>query len=322
MPLWLHFPDWFIGERELETNFRRKIELTSPPFTKRSHSESLSAFANIGRSICPLRYTCFDLESRNSLPVLSDPQWQKSFCTKTNIVRTDPIFYHCFSIPSWVLVVMCCLERTITACFSFNTWFAEYETHCAKKNLTINISYRLSALEITDTQNRMFLHVVSPIFSEQRTQMFSFDYFWCMSACPDLGCLLNVISLPRSLCQPTKNGLLSWRVRVQLNRSTFCRPATFGHSRITDGEINVTISEEKRLVRFLMRRYRLAGRGGRPVLNYTESVKVAFGLGLIQMELNEKLKMLITSMWSRFVSIDIKVQQAIWGEENSFYLLW
>ena len=72
---------------------------------------------------------------------------------------------------------------------------------------------------------------------------------------------------------------------------------------VTDGEINVTISEEKRLVRYLMRRYKLAGRGGRPVLNYTEPVKVAFGLGLIQMELNEKLKMLITSMWSRFVRV-------------------
>ena len=76
--------------------------------------------------------------------------------------------------------------------------------------------------------------------------------------------------------------------------------------RITDGEINVTISEEKRLVRFLMRRYKLAGRGGRPVLNFTEPVKVAFGLGLIQMELNEKYKMLVTSMWSTIVSYPLQ----------------
>ena len=83
---------------------------------------------------------------------------------------------------------------------------------------------------------------------------------------------------------------------------------------VTDGEINVTISEEKRLLRYLMRRYKLAGRGGRPVLNYTEPVKVEFGLGLIQMELNEKLKMLITSMWSRFVSLSHQYQ--------SYLLLW
>ena len=71
---------------------------------------------------------------------------------------------------------------------------------------------------------------------------------------------------------------------------------------LSDGRVNVTLSEEKRLVHFLMRRYRLAGRRGRPVLNYTHPIKVEFGLGLIQMELNEKAKMLITSMWSRFVS--------------------
>ncbi|KAK2155890.1 hypothetical protein LSH36_228g04007 [Paralvinella palmiformis] len=55
----------------------------------------------------------------------------------------------------------------------------------------------------------------------------------------------------------------------------------------TPGRQNFTISEEKRLTQYLLWRYSVAGRGGRPVVNTSESTTVEFGLGLIQMALDE-----------------------------------
>ena len=51
-----------------------------------------------------------------------------------------------------------------------------------------------------------------------------------------------------------------------------------------------------------MGNYTTVGRNGRPVVNMSKSVLVEFGLGLIQMDLDEKNKILSTSMWSRYVS--------------------
>ena len=51
-----------------------------------------------------------------------------------------------------------------------------------------------------------------------------------------------------------------------------------------------------------MRNYTTIGRNGRPVVNMSKPVLVEFGLGLIQMDLDEKNKILSTSMWSRYVS--------------------
>ena len=62
------------------------------------------------------------------------------------------------------------------------------------------------------------------------------------------------------------------------------------------------ISMEKRLVNKLMKNYDRVGRIGRPVRNVSTSVPVHFGLGLIQMSLNEKDKILSMSMWTRYVS--------------------
>ena len=62
------------------------------------------------------------------------------------------------------------------------------------------------------------------------------------------------------------------------------------------------ISAEKLLCRELMRNYTTIGRNGRPVVNMSKLVLVEFGLGLIQMDLDEKNKILSTSMWSRYVS--------------------
>jgi hypothetical protein len=64
------------------------------------------------------------------------------------------------------------------------------------------------------------------------------------------------------------------------------------------------MSEEKRLMNTLMKRYERIGKGGRPVLNASTAVNVSFGLGLIQMDLNEKEKILTMSMWTRHVSIN------------------
>ena len=47
------------------------------------------------------------------------------------------------------------------------------------------------------------------------------------------------------------------------------------------------------------------GKGGRPVRNSTSSVPVMFGLGLIQMDLHEKAKILSMSMWTRYVSMEL-----------------
>ena len=62
------------------------------------------------------------------------------------------------------------------------------------------------------------------------------------------------------------------------------------------------VSSEKRLVRRLLQGYQQIGKNGRPIRNASQAVQVHFGLGLIQMELNEKDKILSLSMWSRYVS--------------------
>ncbi len=51
-----------------------------------------------------------------------------------------------------------------------------------------------------------------------------------------------------------------------------------------------------------MDNYTRLGLNGRPIANMTNAVGVSFGLGLIQMDLNERDKILSTSMWSRYVS--------------------
>ena len=67
--------------------------------------------------------------------------------------------------------------------------------------------------------------------------------------------------------------------------------------------LETTMSAEKTLIKHLVRNYKAIGNGGRPVLNVNDSVNVEFGLGLIQMDLDEKYKVLTMSMWSRYVSI-------------------
>ena len=62
------------------------------------------------------------------------------------------------------------------------------------------------------------------------------------------------------------------------------------------------MSDEKRLTKHLLHKYKEIGVEGRPVLNGSEASVVYFGLGLIQVELDEHKKMMISSMWIKMVS--------------------
>ena len=65
----------------------------------------------------------------------------------------------------------------------------------------------------------------------------------------------------------------------------------------------VPISDEKVLIHDLLSNYVLVGKHGRPVVNLSSTIYVEFGLGLIQMDLDEKYKVLKMSMWARYVSL-------------------
>ena len=62
------------------------------------------------------------------------------------------------------------------------------------------------------------------------------------------------------------------------------------------------MSAEKTLINKLLRNNERVGVSGRPVLNITSPVPVLFGLGLIQLDLDERHKILTMSMWTRYVS--------------------
>ena len=68
------------------------------------------------------------------------------------------------------------------------------------------------------------------------------------------------------------------------------------------------MSEEKELISTLMSNYERVGKAGRPVYNISVPVKVYFGLGLIQLDLDEKNKILTMSMWTRYVSIGTRFE--------------
>ena len=60
---------------------------------------------------------------------------------------------------------------------------------------------------------------------------------------------------------------------------------------------------EKYLIRHLLVKYSHVTQHGRPVVAVETAVPVKLGLGLIQMELDEKEKALSMSLWARYVSI-------------------
>jgi len=63
------------------------------------------------------------------------------------------------------------------------------------------------------------------------------------------------------------------------------------------------MSDEKRLIKKLLEDYDSVGVVGRPVRNHSETIKVYYGLSLIQiLDLDEKNQVLQTNVWSRYVS--------------------
>jgi len=63
------------------------------------------------------------------------------------------------------------------------------------------------------------------------------------------------------------------------------------------------MSDEKRLIKHLLNNYETVGVVGRPVLNQSQTIRVNYGLALIQiLDLDEKNQVLTTNVWSRYVS--------------------
>jgi len=63
------------------------------------------------------------------------------------------------------------------------------------------------------------------------------------------------------------------------------------------------MSDEKRLIKYLLNNYETVGVVGRPVLNQSQTIRVNYGLALIQiLDLDEKNQVLTTNVWSRYVS--------------------
>ena len=63
------------------------------------------------------------------------------------------------------------------------------------------------------------------------------------------------------------------------------------------------ISDEKRLIKHLLDNYEHVGIQGRPVAKPSDTLKLRFGLALIQiMDLDEQNQVLVTNVWNRHVS--------------------
>ena len=65
------------------------------------------------------------------------------------------------------------------------------------------------------------------------------------------------------------------------------------------------LSNEASLIKMLNSRYDLAGTHARPLKNSSDPIQVSFGMRLIQMDIDEKMQILKTSVWLRVVSINI-----------------
>lgn len=77
------------------------------------------------------------------------------------------------------------------------------------------------------------------------------------------------------------------------------------------------MSDEKRLIKYLLENYERVGIVGRPVYNTSETVRVNYGLALIQiLDLDEKNQVLTTNVWSRYVS----VFSGLWHGHHVYFL--
>ncbi|XP_050391652.1 neuronal acetylcholine receptor subunit beta-3 isoform X2 [Patella vulgata] len=82
----------------------------------------------------------------------------------------------------------------------------------------------------------------------------------------------------------------------------------------------IRLSDEDRLIKNLLARYRRRGKYGRPVIKYNDTVKVSFNIQLVQiMDLDEKNQILTLNVWDRYTWDDIylKWDPTDWGGVNS-----
>lgn len=84
------------------------------------------------------------------------------------------------------------------------------------------------------------------------------------------------------------------------------------------------VSDEVRLVRFLLDKYQSMGKIARPTYNSSAAVPVWFGLRLIQLELDEREQLMKSSVWVRYRWVDeyLKWDPDLFGGLNLITLPW
>lgn len=71
-----------------------------------------------------------------------------------------------------------------------------------------------------------------------------------------------------------------------------------------DDDDATILSDEKRLIKYLLDQYETFGVIGRPVVNTSQTIRVQYGLALIQiLDVDEKNQVLTTNVWNRYVRI-------------------
>jgi Neurotransmitter-gated ion-channel ligand binding domain len=72
------------------------------------------------------------------------------------------------------------------------------------------------------------------------------------------------------------------------------------------------MSDEKRLIKQLLTNYETVGVVGRPVFNHSQTIRVKYGISLVQiLDLNEKDQVLTTNVWNRYVSRFVWIHRSI-----------
>lgn len=68
--------------------------------------------------------------------------------------------------------------------------------------------------------------------------------------------------------------------------------------------------------------YKIIGLNGRPVINDSIATIVELGLGLVQIDLDEKNRVLTTSMWVKHVSLFFNINLFHLNEEKRLIMLY
>ncbi|XP_067672594.1 neuronal acetylcholine receptor subunit alpha-2-like [Haliotis asinina] len=88
---------------------------------------------------------------------------------------------------------------------------------------------------------------------------------------------------------------------------------------VVQAQIDIHPSDEDRLIKILLSRYKRRGKYGRPVKHFNDTVKIEFNIQLIQiMDLDERNQVLTLNVWDRYNWYDeyLKWNPAEWGGVN------